>query len=121
MRDTSEDIQDRIGVILSARTPGVSNWRHVGSNYEIDSAILNSLEGDRGRQVLDMILTKFPDLTVFEFCEFLKTQNHMKLVKELEGQLFVEQKLEKQVEERENSHNGKRLYYLMYKIPKLVI
>lgn len=100
--DISFPRKQRIGLLLNHKTPDVGNWRDVGDHYGMNREILDDLKGKdtRGEEVIDYLNSRSPDLTVFDFCDFLKAIKQFKIVDVLSSELTVE---------RDTSMNGKSI------------
>lgn len=71
------DAGDRLEKLLSIKIHGLGGWKQVAIKYKMDELNIKLLEGDpqAGASVLTYLAAHNPDLTVYEFCKFLKESN----------------------------------------------
>ena len=68
------NIQEGVGKRLQKAVPDAGGWKEVAHKYKMTEESRDALEGcqERGKGVIDYLKTAHPELTVYEFCKYLK-------------------------------------------------
>ena len=72
-RDNLE-IQERVEKLLENTHAGTGGWKEVAHKYKMTEETIDFLEQHQegGKGVIDYVKTTYPELTVYEFCKYLK-------------------------------------------------
>lgn len=94
LQDISLDKKQEIETSIKIKLPDVGNWQNIGNHYGMDPTTLASMNDDNNKaeQVINRLFSAHPELTVFDFCEYLKTINQNNLVTKLSKDLTVPKK-----------------------------
>ena len=67
-------IQESVEKLLQKTVLDVGGWKEIAHKYEMTEETRDSLEGcqERGKRVIDYLKSTHPELTVYEFCKYLK-------------------------------------------------
>ena len=67
-------IQESVEKRLQKAAPDAGGWKEVAHKYKMTVETRDSLEGcqERGKGVIDYLKSAHPELTVYEFCKYLK-------------------------------------------------
>ena len=67
-------ILESVAKRLQTKVPDAGGWKQVAHKYEMAEETRDSLEGcqERGKSVIDYLKSFRPELTVYEFCKYLK-------------------------------------------------
>ena len=68
------DIQENVEKLLQKTVPDAGGWKQLAHKYEMTEVTRDCLEGcqERGKRVIDYLKSAHPELTVYEFCKYLK-------------------------------------------------
>ena len=67
-------IQESVEKLLQKKVPDAGGWKQLAHKYEMAEETRDSLEGcqERGKSVIEYLKSAHPQLTVYEFCKYLK-------------------------------------------------
>lgn len=91
LRDIDVNIQERVGNLLTQKKPGLpETWKQLAYKYKMEKDVIGSLESSQepaGKVVVDFLARTNPNLTVYEFCKYLKMPDirRFDIVEELLG------------------------------------
>lgn len=82
-------VQQRVINLLTPETKGIGNWMDLGREYGMEEDDLKALVDNKAAAVIGYMKSRFPELTVFDFCKVLKSakMKQMKIVKILKKEL----------------------------------
>ena len=83
-------IQERVEKLLENTHPGAGGWKQVAYKYKMSKETRDFVEQrqDRGKCVIDYVKTIYPELTVYEFCKYLKDIKRNDITKALADHLI---------------------------------
>ena len=83
-------IQERVEKLLENTHAGTGGWKEVAHKYEMSEETRDFVEQlqDRGECVIDYVKTAYPELTVYEFCKYLKDIKRNDIMKALADHLI---------------------------------
>ena len=93
MADVDISTRDKIAVLLENKRYGLGGCREVAAEYGMEDHQIGALSNSKepGKDVMEFLMGSKPNLTVYDFCKFLK-ENKIKrfdVVKILEDHFLV--------------------------------
>ena len=93
LKDIDFDTENHIGMLLTQTSTVVAGWKQIASKYGMDKLKIKSLGNDPepGKRTLEYLVSRNPNLTVYDFCKTLKEHDigRLDIVDALRGHLSV--------------------------------